>query len=126
MHSDSEPQKANTFNPRFMTSERMPADEQARIFAKTVVDHGIAASGDVKIIEKQVYYAWMTGFYMGQNEVTEKWQQYIACQPPPPIKIDANEMSIESYKGFLCRKINKDSKGSWWAKVKLWYKFLIA
>lgn len=103
-------------NNPFERKPKLSADETAWNFASNYLHED----------RRLAHLAWKKGYYFGHNEMMERFQQYIACQPPPPIKINADEMSIENYKGFLSRKINKDSKGSWWAKVKLWYKFLIS
>lgn len=116
----------NTSENIFDQRQREPADVVRARFSKYVLESGILASQDIDLLKRQVESAWTDGYCFGNNEVMDKWQRWMAVQPPPPIKIDANEMSIENYKGFLSRKINKDSKGNWWLKIKLWYKFIMA
>lgn len=127
MDNDSEPQDAKAYNPRFMMNEKPNPDQAAHNFATAVVQSGIlmyCIHNDT--IYRQVTYAWKSGYCFGNNEMMDKWQQYIACQPPPPIVMDKKEISLSTYKMFVREKIKRDSKGSWWAKVKLWYQFLTA
>lgn len=72
----------------------------------------------------QVANIWHDGYCFGHNEMMEKFQLYMTCQPPPPIVMDKNEVSLSTYKMFVREKIKRDSNGSWWAKLKLWYKFI--
>lgn len=116
----------NTSENIFDQRHREPADVVRARFSKYVLESGILASQDIALLKRQVESAWTDGYCFGNNEVMEKWQQYIACQPPPPIVMERNEVSLSTYKMFVREKIKRDSRGSWWAKVKLWYKFLMA
>lgn len=117
-------EQANNPN-RFFLKEKLSPDEAAFNFAHSVVEYGILTGcTDIKLIERQITLAWKEGYCFGNNEMMDKFQKYIACQPPPPIIMDKNEVSLSTYKMFVCEKIKRDSNGNWWTKLKMWYKFI--
>ncbi len=94
--------------------EKLSADEAGRMFSDSFEPE----------YRRLAHQCWNEGHCFGHNEAMEKFSLYIACQPPAPIVMDKNKVSLETYKMFVREKIKRDSKGSWWAKIKLWYKFI--
>lgn len=118
MNNDSDPEKIQASQAKFMGNVKLKIspDEAARNYARQFDEASI----------NKIIGAWQNGYCFGNNEVMDRWHEYIAMQPPKPIEVKSNEISLEVYKMFIREKIKKDSKGNWWNKLKLWYKFFKA
>lgn len=116
LDKDYEPKMQGATNYRPMKNIPLSPQDEARNWASKFDGQSINIA----------LSSWERGYYFGKTEVMDKWAEYVAIQPPQPIKFESNEISLATYKMFITQKIKRDSKGNLWAKIKMWYQFLIA